>query len=77
MIAIVRRAGIPAVVAINRFPADSDREIEAVRTAAKAAERPGVEVIEAYERGGKGAENIAEAVAKACDRSRSSGPSTT
>jgi formyltetrahydrofolate synthetase len=67
MIGIVRHTGIPAVVAINRFPGDSDREIEAVRMAAKAAGAAGVEVIEAYERGGKGAENVAEAVAKACE----------
>jgi formate--tetrahydrofolate ligase len=67
MIGIVRHTGIPAVVAINRFPGDTDREIEAVRIAAKAAGAAGVEVIEAYERGGKGAENVAEAVAKACE----------
>jgi formate--tetrahydrofolate ligase len=67
MIGIVRHAGIPAVVAINRFPGDSEREIEAVRLAAKGAGAAGVEVIEAYERGGKGAEDVAQAVAKACE----------
>ena len=67
MIGIVRHTGIPAVVAINRFPGDTDREIEAVRRAAKAAGAAGVEVIEAYERGGKGAEDAALAVAKACE----------
>jgi formate--tetrahydrofolate ligase len=67
MIGIVRRAGIPAVVAINRFPDDSDGEIEAVQRAAKAAGAAGVEVIEAYERGGAGAEDAARAVAKACE----------
>src|SRR5204863_2174869 len=51
MIGIVRRAGIPAVVAINRFPDDTDREIEAIQRGAKAAGAAGVEVIEAYERG--------------------------
>jgi formate--tetrahydrofolate ligase len=66
MIGIVKRSGIPAVVAINRFPDDTEREIEALRRAAKAA-GAGVEVIEAYARGGAGAEDAARAVARACD----------
>ena len=56
MIGIVRRAGLPAVVAINRFPDDTEAEIEAVRKAAKAAGASGVEVIEAHGKGGAGAE---------------------
>jgi formate--tetrahydrofolate ligase len=67
MIGIVKRTGIPAVVAINRFPDDTEREIEAVRRAAKAAGAAGVEVIEAYGRGGVGAEAAARAVAQACE----------
>jgi formate--tetrahydrofolate ligase len=67
MIGIVKRTGIPPVVAINRFPEDTEREIEAVRRAAKAAGAAGVEVIEAYGRGGAGAEAAARAVAQACD----------
>jgi formate--tetrahydrofolate ligase len=67
MIGIVRRAGIPAVVAINRFADDTEREIDAVLRAAKAAGAAGVEVIEAYEKGGAGAEAAARAVAKACE----------
>jgi formate--tetrahydrofolate ligase len=62
MLAIVRRAGVPAVVAINRFPDDTEREIDAVRKAAGGA----VEVIEAYARGGEGATDLARAVVKAC-----------
>ncbi len=68
MIGIVRRAGIPAVVAINRFPDDTDREIEAVRKAARGAGAEGVELIEAYAKGGAGAEEIARAVVRACER---------
>src|SRR5205085_7279616 len=60
-------AGVPAVVAINRFPGDTDAELDAVRQGAKAAGAAAVEVIEAYERGGKGAEVAAEAIAKACE----------
>jgi formate--tetrahydrofolate ligase len=67
MIGIVRRAGVPAVVAINRFAEDTDREIDALARAAKASGAAGVEVIEAYERGGAGAEDAARAVAKACE----------
>lgn len=68
MIGIVRRAGLPAVVAINRFPDDTEAEVEAVHRAAKAAGAAGVEVIEAYARGGSGAEAVAKAVVHACGR---------
>jgi formate--tetrahydrofolate ligase len=67
MIGIVRHTGIPAVVAINRFPGDTDAEVETVRRAARSAGAAGVELIEAYARGGKGAEDAAQAVAKACE----------
>ena len=67
MIGIVRRAGVPAVVAINKFPDDTDREIEAVQRAARAAGAAGVEVIEAYAKGGAGAEAAARAIVKACE----------
>lgn len=67
MIGIVKRAGVPAVVAINRFPDDTEREIEAVRRAAATAGAAGIEVIEAYARGGEGAVDIAKAVAAACE----------
>jgi formate--tetrahydrofolate ligase len=67
MIGLVRRAGLPAVVAINRFPDDTEREIEVLRRAATAAGATGVEVIEAYARGGEGAADVARAVAAACE----------
>jgi formate--tetrahydrofolate ligase len=68
MIGIVGQAGVPAVVAINRFPGDTDREIEALRTSARASGSAGVEVIEAYAKGGEGASALARAVASASDR---------
>jgi formate--tetrahydrofolate ligase len=68
MVGIVRRAGVPAVVGINRFPDDTDREIEEVRKAALAAGAAGVEVIEAYGRGGEGAQALAGAVVRAAQR---------
>lgn len=64
MIGLVKKAGLPAVVAINRFPEDTEREIEALRKAAVGAD--GVEVIEAYAKGGAGAAAAAKAVVKAC-----------
>jgi len=67
MIGIVKRAGLPAVVGINRFPDDTDREIDAVRRSATKAGASGVELIEAYARGGDGAVDIARAVAAACE----------
>jgi len=67
MIGIVKRAGVPAVVAINRFPDDTEREIEALRKAARACGASGVEVIEAYARGGAGAEAVAKAIVHACE----------
>ncbi len=66
MVGIVKQAGIPAVVAINRFPDDTEREVETVRRAARAAGAAGVEVIEAYSKGGEGATDLARAVLKAC-----------
>jgi len=67
MIGIVKRAGLPAVVGINRFPDDTDREIDAVRRSAIKAGAVGVEVIDAYAKGGEGAIDLARAVAAACE----------
>jgi formate--tetrahydrofolate ligase len=70
MVEIVRQAGVPAVVAINRFPDDTEREIDAVRRAARAAGAAGVEVVEAYAKGSAGAVELARAVAGACEGER-------
>ncbi|MGH7569081.1 MAG: formate--tetrahydrofolate ligase [Gemmatimonadales bacterium] len=63
----VRRFGVPAVVALNRFAGDSEEEIDAVR-AVGAAE--GVEVVrcEVWERGGEGGIAVAEAVLALLDQ---------
>jgi formate--tetrahydrofolate ligase len=71
MVEIVRQAGVPAVVAINRFPDDTEREIDAVRRAAGKAGAAGVEVIEANAKGGAGATDLAGAVVKACGEKKS------
>jgi len=57
----VKKFGVPAIVALNRFITDSDDEVEAVR-AVGAAE--GVEVLrcDVWEKGGEGGVAVAEAL---------------
>ncbi len=58
--------GLPAVVAINRFPTDSEAELELVRT--KCAEL-GVNVAlsEVWGKGGEGGKELAQEVVRLCD----------
>lgn len=60
----IARFGVPAVVAINRFPTDTDAEVKAVKDHCRAL---GVraEMVTAWADGGAGAEAIAEAVLEA------------
>ena len=64
----VRAHGIPAVVAINRFPADTDREHDLVRRRALAAGAFGAEVSEVFGKGGEGGRALAQAVDAACTK---------
>jgi formate--tetrahydrofolate ligase len=61
-IEIVRRYGIPAVVAINAFPTDTPAEVEAIREVAVAAGARDAVVATHFVDGGKGAAALAEAV---------------
>ncbi len=54
--------GVPAVVAINAFPSDTPAEVAAVRQAAVAAGARDAVVANNWALGGKGAEDLAEAV---------------
>lgn len=65
-IAIVRRFGIPAVVAINRFSSDSPREIELVRRLALEAGAFAAVETDHWGLGGAGAVDLADAVIEAC-----------
>jgi formate--tetrahydrofolate ligase len=65
---IVREFGLDAVVAVNRFPEDSDEEVEAVRRIALELGARAAELNEAPSRGGDGAASLAEAVAEAASR---------
>jgi formate--tetrahydrofolate ligase len=64
---IVHEFGLKAVVAVNRFPGDTDEEVETVRRAALEHGAHAAEVNEAFERGGEGAAALAEAVVDATD----------
>ncbi|MDQ2984813.1 MAG: formate--tetrahydrofolate ligase [Actinomycetota bacterium] len=63
----IRGFGVNAVVAVNKFPNDTDEEIELVRKLALEHGANGAEVNEAFERGGEGAAGLAEAVVTAAD----------
>jgi formyltetrahydrofolate synthetase len=60
-IGIVNGFGLQAVVGVNRFPTDTDEELEVVRKLALEHGAYAAEVNEAFERGGEGATALAEA----------------
>ena len=68
---IVREFGLNAVVAVNRFPGDTDEEIERVRALALQQGAYAAEVNNAFEEGGAGATALAEAVVAATDEPNS------
>ena len=61
-IANVRAHGVPVVVAINRFPTDSEAELKLVAERALAAGAEAAEISEVHARGGAGGEALAQAV---------------
>ncbi|HOB73100.1 MAG TPA: formate--tetrahydrofolate ligase [Phycisphaerae bacterium] len=63
----VAKFNLPCVVAINRFPSDSDDEIQALADAARAAGAFDVAVSEVHTKGGAGGAALAEAVVRACE----------
>jgi formyltetrahydrofolate synthetase len=67
-IGIVKGFGLEAVVAVNRFPTDTDEELEVVRKLALERGAYAAEVNEAFERGGEGATALAEAVMDAAEQ---------
>jgi formate--tetrahydrofolate ligase len=64
---IVREFGLNAVVAVNRFPGDSDEEVEVVRKLALEHGAYAAEVNEGFTRGGAGGAAIAEAAVAAAN----------
>jgi methylenetetrahydrofolate dehydrogenase (NADP+)/methenyltetrahydrofolate cyclohydrolase/formyltetrahydrofolate synthetase len=67
-IEIALQFGIPVVVAVNRFTADTDREIELIRKMAIDAGAEDAVPCEHWAKGGAGAVDLAHAVMKACDK---------
>ncbi len=67
-IQIVRRYGLPCVVAVNSFPTDSEREVALLKELAGKAGAETVVVHEGFVRGGAGAVELAEAVVSACKK---------
>jgi formyltetrahydrofolate synthetase len=65
---IVKEFGLRAVVAVNRFPGDTDEEVETVQRLALEHGAHAAELNEAFERGGEGASSLAEAVVDAAER---------
>jgi formyltetrahydrofolate synthetase len=64
-IGIIRRFGVPAVVAVNAFPTDTEGEWELIRAVALEAGAAEAALTRHWERGGEGAEDLARAVERA------------
>jgi len=67
-IEIAKMFGVPVVVAINRFPADTDAEIALARKAALEAGAEDAVMSDHWAEGGKGAVDLAKAVVAACEK---------
>lgn len=63
----IAKFNLPCVVAINRFPSDSDAEIQALTDAAREYGAFDVAISEVHTRGGAGGAALAEAVVGACE----------
>ena len=67
-IEILHKFGIPVVVAVNRFPEDSERELEELVELALASGAESAVVSQAFARGSEGCAELALRVAEACER---------
>jgi formyltetrahydrofolate synthetase len=67
-VGIVKRFGLQAVVAVNRFPTDTDEELETVKKLALEHGAFAAEVNDAFARGGEGATALAEAAIEAAEQ---------
>jgi formate--tetrahydrofolate ligase len=73
-LAIIAAFGMPAVVAVNRRPGDTNEEVELVKRLALEAGAFGAEANEGFAKGGAGAARLAEAVVAACEEPNSFAP---
>jgi len=67
-IAIAKQYGVPVVVAVNRFTADTDAEVELVRQAALDGGADDSVESNVWAKGGEGGAALAEAAVKACEK---------
>ena len=67
-IEIARKFGVPVVVAVNRFPTDTDAEVRLVERIAEQAGAEAAVMSDHWARGGEGAVELAEAVVAACQK---------
>ena len=65
---IIKEFGVPAVVAVNRRPEDTDEEVELVSKLAAEGGAFASAVSDGFAQGGKGVADLAEAVVEACDQ---------
>jgi formate--tetrahydrofolate ligase len=65
---IIETFGVPAVVAVNRRPGDTNEEVELVKRLALEAGAFAAEANEGFSKGGAGAADLAEAVVSACEQ---------
>ncbi|CAM4366924.1 formate--tetrahydrofolate ligase [Vibrio agarivorans] len=71
----VSKYGVPAVVAINRFPQDSQQELDTLKTMIEALSMDvEVAISEAFGKGGDGAVELANKVVAQCDKESSFTP---
>jgi formate--tetrahydrofolate ligase len=71
---IIAEFGMPAVVAVNRRPGDTNEEVELVKRLALEAGAFGAEANEGFARGGEGAADLANAVVEACEEPNTFAP---
>ncbi len=64
----VNTFGVPAVVAVNRMPGDTNEEVEMVKRLALEAGAFAAEANEGFTKGGAGAADLASAVVEACEQ---------
>ncbi|WP_367989809.1 formate--tetrahydrofolate ligase [Vibrio sp. NTOU-M3] len=65
----VNKYGIPAVVAINRFPQDSEEELQALKQMVEGLPNDvEVEISEGFSSGGKGTQELARKVVRQCGK---------
>jgi formate--tetrahydrofolate ligase len=64
----VKTFGVPAVLAVNRRPGDTNEEVETVKRLALEAGAFAAEVNEGFTKGGAGVADLAHAVVEACEQ---------